>query len=173
MGILSTKSPSPPDDKTPEITLEDKVRIMQKFGLNLTDEQIAEQIELEQRRALRAINEEKRIEQMAADRVRIEDERKKIALAEIGKKIIVSVNRQRVKGLNADGSIPCQTCGSNFAPATGALLEIAEVVRVNKDLHALVGRLRGVKPQGLPCVAGGGKCPHCGTGASYLIQLVI
>lgn len=179
MGILSKKSPSsssssPAEPGTKKIAIEDKVRIMQKFGTGLSDEQIAEQLELEQRRARRLIENEKRVEQAAAEQVRIDEERRKIAQAELGKRIIISVNRQRVKTLDGDGNVLCPECGSNFALATGAVLEIAELVRAHQNPYDLIGRMHiGAKPHGVPCIYTGGPCPHCGAGATILVQLVI
>lgn len=183
MGILSKKSPSsssssheqgPAGKEIKEIAIEDKVRLMQKFGTGLTDEQIAEQLELEQRRERRRVTEENRVKQAADEQLRAEDERREIAREEIGKKIVVSVNRQRVTTLSADGGVPCPACGSNLGPATGAVLEIAELVRTHKDMYLLVARMiRGAKPSGVPCIYTGAPCPHCGAGVEILVQLVI
>lgn len=157
-----------------EISLEDKVRVLQKYGGCLTDEQIAEHLELEDRRARHAIENEKRIEQAAAEQIRIEAEKRKIARDEMGKRIIVSLNKTRIKGLNADGSVPCPACGECLPAATGALLEVADLFRGAGDLYGLIGRMYvGAKPSGIPCIYTGATCPHCGTGVTVLVQMVI
>jgi len=157
-----------------EISLQDKVHVMQKYGGCLTDEQIAEYLELEDRAVRRKIEAEAQIERNKQDRIRIEAEKRKIARDEMGKRIIVSLNKTRIKVLNADGSVPCPACGEDFAPATAALLEVADLFRGAGDLYELIGRMYiGAKPSGIPCIYAGASCPHCGTGVTILVQMVI
>lgn len=165
--MSAAATPAPP-------SLEDKVRILQKYGGRLTDEQITEYLELEERRARNVIENEKRAERVAADQKRIAAEIRQIARDNIGKRIILSINRERVNSLNADGSVPCPACGEDFHTATGALLEMADLLRSHPDPYALIGRMYiGAKPSGIPCIYTAGTCSHCGAGASILVQLVI
>ncbi len=160
-----------PDIGNDEIAaLHDRIRIMQKFGTRISDEQIAEQLELEQRAARHAIELEKNIERSAQDRIRIDREVRQIARDELGKRIFVSLNKTRIMNLDVDGNVPCPGCGRAFPEGTNALMKIADLLRDNANPYDLIGwgGFRGV-----PYVYTGGSCPHCGAGASVLVQLVI
>jgi len=153
--------------------LKDKLRIAAKIGHVPTDEEFGYYQAEAKRRA--EAPERKRLikEQAAAERDRIEQETRKIARDGLGKQIMISLNRTRIASLNADGSVPCPACGGDFAPATGALLTIANMLRGNPDPYNIIRSNGYGACQTLPCIYAGGRCPHCDTSTEYLVQLVL
>jgi hypothetical protein len=156
-------------------TLQDKIRIMQKYGSRLNDEQIEYCLEEERRIARRP--EEKRLmmERAAADRIRVELEKRKIVSDELGKRIFVSLNKARLKNLTADCDVPCPECGGSLNHGTSAAMEIADLLRgeTNKGYSYIYRMSEGPITQGIPCIHTGGSCTHCGAGVEVLVQLVL
>lgn len=167
---------APLSQKDEVSALKDKLRIMQKYGTHLSDEQIAERIELEERAARHKEENLLNIERRKADRAQIESENRRIASAELGKRIIVSINKTRIETLNPDCGIPCPECGGNVGHATLALMEIADLIRSygKNHMYDLIDTMcHGAKNEGIPCIHTGGSCAHCGAGVDVLVQLVI
>lgn len=153
--------------------LQDRLRIAARIGHVPNDEEFAYYQAEEKRRA--EAPERKRLikERAAAERDRIAAENRKIARDKIGKQIFLSINREKVSSLNADGSVPCPACRGDFAPATDALMGIANMLRGNPDPYNLL-RSGGLGAcQGVPCIHTSGHCPHCGAAAEILVQMVL
>ncbi|KUG05589.1 hypothetical protein ASZ90_016985 [hydrocarbon metagenome] len=172
MAIQEDPSPSP--SREDELRkLQDKLRMLQKYG-TLTDEQIEDRLALERWKA----DAPERKRQMAAARLaeqaRIDQETRAIARAELGKRIVVSLNRQRISALHPDGGVLCPECGADFAPATVAVLTIANLIRGGGDPENYVARLMsGYAELGAPIIHTSAPCPQCGVNTVFTVQLVI
>lgn len=155
--------------------LRDKIRVIQKHGAGLDDDQMEHCLEQERIKALQPEMERQRLERQAADAAIKRKEQQKVASAELGKRIIVSIDRARIKTLNPDGSVPCPHCNASLGHATTALMEIVDLIRGGKggDLYNLIGEIRFASFQGIPAAHSGGVCSHCGAGVEVLVQLVL
>jgi hypothetical protein len=178
--MAKTAKEQPPQDSVAGelAALKEKVGLLQRFG-PLTDEELAAK-KLEAERKVRhaadivAREERRRVEEEAARK-----EIRKIAGEELGKRIILAVNGQRINTLLPDGSVPCPGCGAPISEATGILLQMADLLRQYRgrlaDLYVRAASPMGFggSGEGVPAVRCGAFCPACKAGYEVASQLVI
>ena len=170
----AVNAPPLSSEKDDELTLlKDRLRIAAKIGHVPDDEEFAYYQREEKRRAEAPERKRQIKERAAAERDRVAKENRKISRELFGKRIFLSLNRERVNSLNADGSVPCPACGGDFAMATGALLQTANMLRGNPDPYNLLRSGGFGACQSVPCIHTSGHCPHCGTSGEVLVQMVI
>jgi hypothetical protein len=171
--VPAANAPPLSSEKDELTILQDKLRIAAKIGHVPTDEEFA-YYQAEEKRRAEAPERKRLIKERAQDeRDRIAAENRKISQEQFGKRIFLSINHERVDGLNADGSVPCPACGGDFAPATDALLQVANMLRGNPDPYNLLRSGGFGACQSVPCIHTSGHCPHCGTAAEILVQMVV
>jgi len=179
MGAAAKGKEQPPQDLTLAgelAALKEKVGLLQKYG-PLTDEQLAEKKEAEERKARRVVEMAAQEERRKTEEERVRQETREIADRELGKRILVSLNRKPVTTLTPDGAIPCPGCGVRLPEATGALMMLAELIRTVPNLRDLLSPVMrrgfGMPELGAPAIYLGETCKGCGASVEVLCQLII
>jgi len=158
--------------------LREKVGLLQRYG-PLDDEQLAEKKREEERKVRHAANIVAREERRKAEEEQARKEIRKIASEELGKRIILAVNGQRVTTLLPTGDVPCPGCGAPLPEATGIFLQMGDLLRQYRgrlaDLYVRAASPMGFggSGEGVPAVRCGAVCPACKAGYEVASQLVI
>jgi len=177
MGAAKGREQPPQDSVAGELAaLKEKVGLLQKYG-PLTDEQLAEKKEAEERKARRVVEMAAREERRKTEEEQARKRTREIAGEELGKRIVISLNRKPVTSLTPDGAIPCPGCGVRLPEATGALMMLAELIRTVPNLRDLLAPVMnpgfGMPRLGAPAIYFGETCKGCGASVEILAQLVI
>ena len=177
MGATKAKEQPPQDSVAGELAaLKEKVGLLQKYG-PLTDEQLAEKKEAEERKARRVVEMAAQEERRKTEEERARQEIRKIAGEALGGRILIALNRKPVTTLTPDGAIPCPGCGVRLPEATGALMMLAELIRTVPNLRDLLSPVMnpgfGMPRLGAPAIYFGETCKGCRASVEVLAQLVI
>ena len=177
MGAAKAKEQPAQDQATAAkvASLEEKIAIMQRYGANLTDEQIADYAEQEKRKAARPAMLEARHERARVEADRVAADRRKVANEEIGRRFLVNLNGTRAAALSSDGAVACPHCGAVPLPeASGMVMAAVDLIRDHKDLRHLISTtIGGVSHTGTPVYHGGETCPHCKQGVETVVQVIV
>ena len=177
MGAAKAKEQPPQDSVAAELAaLREKVDLLQKYG-PLSDEELAEKKEAEERKARRVVEMAAQEERRKTEEERVRQETREIADRELGKRIVISLNRKPVTTLTPDGGIPCPGCGAPLPEATGALLALAAVILTVPNLRDLLLPVMnpgfGMPRLGAPAIYLGENCKGCGASIETLAQLIV
>jgi len=179
MGAAAKAKEQPPQDLTLAgelAALREKVGLLQKYG-PLSDEELAEKKEAEERKVRHTADIVAREEKRKAAEEAARKETREIADRELGKRIVISLNRKPVTTLTPDGAIPCPGCGVRLPEATGALMMLAELIRTVPNLRDLLSPVMrrgfGMPELGAPAIYLGENCKGCGASVEVLAQLII
>jgi len=177
MGAAKAKEQPAQDQATAAkvASLEEKIAIMQRYGANLTDEQIADYAEQEKRKAARPAMLEARHERARVEADRVAADRRKVANEEIGRRFLVNLNGTRAAALSSDGAVACPHCGAEPLPeASGMVMAAVDLIRDYKDLRHLISMMTGgASHTGTPVYHGGETCPHCKQGVETVVQVIV